>query len=235
MKNNLNKTVIFSLFFSLLLFNSCKKETSDPVDIGMKYYPATTGHWIVYRVDSAVWNGFYYPDVTNPNFHKTYNYFIKEKNDSDYLDNQNRPTIIIGRSKKDSANTGWYQIGAWAANVTPSTVEKVEENIRFIKMIFPIAESRKWNGNAYNAMDEQFYKYRHCFAPYSVNDHVFDSTVTVIQRIDSLAFWSWYQFEVYAANIGMVYKRYRYIERDAVGQIKNGVDYSYYYESSDNH
>jgi hypothetical protein len=185
-------------------------------------------------VDSAVWNGFLYPDTANENFFKTFNYFIKEKNDSVYFDNERRSTIILGRYKKDSANTGWYNCAAWAVNITTSTVEKVEENKRFVKMVFPVSENAGWNGNAYNTLPAQIYSYQNCFTSYTINSHFFDSTVTVRQQIDSTVFESHYELEVYAAHIGMVYKRYRSIERNAGGHITNGVDYSYIYESSGN-
>jgi hypothetical protein len=235
MKKNLVHGIISALRLSFVVFNSCKKETGDPVDIGMKYFPGNVGHWISYRVDSLVWDGFYYPDTAHPNYFKTYHYFIKEKVDSIYLDNQNRPTIILGRYKKDSANMNWYSIAAWAVNITPSTVEKVEENVRFIKMVFPVVENKKWNGNAFNTMDEQFYKYKNCFDPYIVGTHSFDSTITVVQHVDSIFVWAYKQTEVFAANVGMVYKRYRYIEYDPNGLIREGKDYTYYYESSGNY
>ena len=40
---------------------------------------------------------------------------------------------------------------------TVSSVEQVEENIRFVKMIFPLDELSYWDGNLFNHLGEQEY------------------------------------------------------------------------------
>ena len=60
-------------------------------------------------------------------------------------------------------------------------LKKVEENERYIKLIFPVASGQAWNGNAYNSLGEQDYQYGNVNVPYSVNGLNFDSTATVLQ------------------------------------------------------
>ena len=83
---------------ALLLF-SCKKNNDAAPDMGYYYFPNQVGKYVVYDVDSI----YYDPFLMNPVTHITppaeYKFQIKEKIESIYTDNQNRPTIKIIRYK----------------------------------------------------------------------------------------------------------------------------------------
>jgi len=42
----------------------------------------------------------------------------------------------------------WLLKNVWYSVKTDKNVERVEENIRYIKLIFPIRNNAKWDGNA---------------------------------------------------------------------------------------
>jgi hypothetical protein len=200
---------------------SCKHETVTPVDLSHGYYPTNIGHWVTYEVDST-----YYNDFTDST--EIYHYYIKELNESSYLDNQNRPTIRLERYK--NSDSTWHICNVWVSNRTTTTAEKVEENIRYIKLIFPIVDGQEWNGNSYNTKGDQEYKYTNVFKPYTVNGITFDSTVTVIQAKDSGLLEIHNQMEVYAKNVGLIYKRYKSVRMDFPVHptvIDSGKVYSY--------
>jgi hypothetical protein len=207
------------LFFSFAIF-SCKHETLKPVDLSNDYYPSNIGHWVTYKVDSTLYND---NDGSVTNYH----YTIKEFIESKYLDIQNRPTLRIERFI--NTDSSWRICDVWASNLTLTTAEKVEENIRFVKLIFPIVNGQVWNGNAFNSLEPQEYKYANVFHPYTVDGITFDSTVTIIQANDTIQNTK-YQLEVYAKNIGLIYKRYKDVKTDFPfhpDSIVKGTDYTY--------
>lgn len=228
-------SLLIILFFIVLIF-SCKKETIGPVDVGYSYFPVNIGHWITYEVDSTVWDGFI--DVDSPGHVRTYHYNIREIVESEYYDNEGRLTQRLERYQKLCDTCDWFIKDVWAVNLTPSTAEKVEENYRFVKLAFPIESSASWNGNAFNILGEQDYEYEDIFEPYTVssmnldstlNVNTFDSTVTVIENIDGNAIEAYNQYEIYAKNVGMIFRRYMaltsldVVTHDTVA----GKDYTY--------
>jgi hypothetical protein len=197
--------LIFPLFITAFFFVSCKRETYTPVDIGYKYFPVNIGHWVTYEVDSTVWDGFY--PVGNPQHIRKYHFQITELIQSTFLDNQNRPTQRIERYEKNDTLPTFLK-NVWVANLTSVTAEKVEGNVRYIKLVFPIDAGQAWNGNAFNTLIPMNYQYDNVFEPYTVNGVTFDSTVTVIQDIDSNLINVKNMFEVYAKNVGMIFKQF---------------------------
>ena len=200
--------ILLLLFINFYALVSCKHETITPVDNGHSYYPSNVGHWIKYDVDSTYYDGF------NHTVRK-YHFVLNEKIESTYLDNQNRPTQRIERYVQKNDSSNWYLRNVWASNLTSTTAEKVEENNRFVKLIFPIAEGQSWNGNAFNTITPMNYQYINVFKPYTVNSITFDSTITVIQDFDTNAISIKNMLEVYAKHVGMIYKQidtvYKYL------------------------
>lgn len=227
----LHRHIVFIFFCTAIaLVASCKKETLPPVEMGKAYYPDNDGHWVIYKVDSAVWDPFYFNYPDDPNFYKTYSFYIKEKIESHYYDLQNRLTQRIERYKKDSINGAWYYLDTWTANVTATTAQKTEENITYVKFIFPVSDGDEWNGNAYNYLGQQDYFFDKTYDTFIINNVTFDSSVTVVQKRYSNMIEEYNQYEVFAKKAGMIYKKYRAVSKikvDGFMQIKGGVDYTY--------
>ncbi|MFH0865838.1 MAG: hypothetical protein V1904_06565 [Bacteroidota bacterium] len=220
------KNLIFLLSVIFLAFYSCKQETIDPLDVGYDYFPVHIGHWVMYEVDSTVWDDFF--PVDSPQHVRNYQYKIKEIIESEYYDNEGRLTQRLERYQKSCDTCNWFIKDVWAVNLTPSTAEKVEENNRFVKLVFPVESSASWDGNAFNILGEQDYEYEDIFEPYTVNSTSFDSTVTVIEKIDSNAIEASNQYEIYAKYVGMVFRRYRDVHIDNLTHdILSGQDYTF--------
>ncbi len=195
------------LFCSLLFLGlACKKETEEPPDLGYDYAPITLGKYVVYDVDSTVYDDFK-KDTTY------FKYRIKEKLEEAFTDNQGRSAIKLVRYiKKYNDTVGYDNIpweikDVWTYTKTNTFLEVMEEDIRFTKLIFPVNDDATWNGNAQNTIGEWDYTYDYIDKTEVINGNTFDKVLFVIQRKDkNNVLHKEYFVEKYAKNIGLVYK-----------------------------
>ncbi|HBG69306.1 MAG: hypothetical protein A2W93_00120 [Bacteroidetes bacterium GWF2_43_63] len=212
------------LIFVILIIGTtaCKKDSDlPPEDVGYSFFPYTPGSYLIYQVDSTRYDDFY-DTVTTTSFQ------LKELYESWFTDAQGRPCIRIERWLKLSDTTDWYLRDVWYSCLTSSFAERVEENVRFTRLAFPVRNSTEWDGNAFNENEAQIFEYDEIDEPYASGLFSFDSTVTVLQEISSNLIEEKNQYEIYARHVGLVYKKYKDVEKDFVsGSIVAGVDYSW--------
>ena len=208
------------LLLCVLYFSSCEKSKSIETYYGYEYFPSLVSKWISYDVIQITWN-----DYTN--MIDTSIYQLKELSESEIIDNAGRKSIRIERYiKTDTSN--WVLNNVWTKCLTLTSAEKIEENIRFIKMKFPIDINTRWNGNEYNNLKEQMYFYKNIFTPFVLNENTFDSTITVINQDDFIPLYSKdFESEVFAKNIGLVYKKQIHIKLNTNGIITSGKEITY--------
>ena len=196
------------LVLSLFLFSglvSCKRDPAPAPDLGYNYYPDAVGSYVVYDVDSFSYDNTAGVDTTK--------YQLKEKIESIYNDNQGRPTIRLERYIKKYNKTipysamAWKLRNVWAVNKTLKHVEKVEDNVRFVRLLFPVGGDKRWNGNAQNTYEDEEYTYDFFDLPGGVGTLSFDSVLHVIQHDESSLVHKKYADEKYAKNAGLIYKQ----------------------------
>lgn len=189
----------------VLGFNSCKKDPPPTVDLGMSYFPVNIGHYVVYNVDSTVYDDFDHDtDI--------YRYQIKEIIESEFTDNEGRPALRIERWIKNYNDTvpysamPWTLSRVWYAVRTLTQAERVEENVRYIRLVFPVKENTTWNGNAQNTIGAWDYEYENVDEPFHTFSMHFDSALTVAQKNDVNLLEHRFYEEHYARNVGLVEK-----------------------------
>lgn len=189
--------LLYTVFASITLLLGCKKSNNEAVKYYYNYFPLDVGAWIEYEV----------VDIIHSQLGSdTAEYQLKEIAAEEFLDNEGRLTYRIERYWRDDSNANWSIKDVWYSNKTKTTAEKVEENIRFTKLIFPINTSKYWDGNAYNNLEEWEYYYDSLHKPKVINNLSFDSTITVIQRDNENVVEYEKVKEVYAVDIGLIYK-----------------------------
>jgi len=214
------------VFWALVVFalQSCKKDNTD-IDISAlqyEYYPTAIGTYVIYDVDSTTYNDFYSPVlITNST------YQIKEKIESVFEDNLGRPSVRIERYIRNSDAETWKLLNVWYATRTERVLERVEDNLRFVKFIFPPTEEVTWKGNTY--IDQSIlpvlfkedwnYEMKDINMPLTIGATTYDSTTTVIQKnyIDFDIRFSKiekvYSKEIYGKGVGMIYKELWNVQR----------------------
>lgn len=202
---------------------SCKKKVESPPDVGYAYAPTTIGKYIVYDVDSTVYDDFKH-DTTY------FKYRIKEKLEEIFIDNQGRQAIKLVRYMKkynpsvSYDNIPWFVKDVWNYTKTSTTLEVVEENIRFTKLVFPVKEDISWNGNANNTIGDWEYKYNYVDKAEIINGYQFDNILYVEQKDDKNknAIHRQYFIEKYAKGVGLVYREIKDLYSNNI-TLLNGV------------
>lgn len=196
--------LLSGLGLSILLFiSSCKKDNDEsvgyPVDLTLQYFPIDSGLTRFYDVDSVYWDPF-------TNTKDTISYPLKEVNAGTFIDNQGRLAQRIERFKQDIGGN-WVIYKVWSSHRNSQRAEKVEDNIRLVKLVFPISVGVTWNGNAYNTLTPRTYEYISVGTSEIFNGITFDETVRV-QEDDEPAnlLNDFYAEEKYAKNVGCYYR-----------------------------
>lgn len=215
-------TKYFFLLASLctILIASCKKDGSANVIDSKDYYPVAQGKIWIYRLDSTTIPAFGTSLIMR-------SYHLKDSMGAPFLDNTGRESWPVYRFITDTLEQGpWRSLASYYVTPTDKSVEVMDENnLRFIKLVSPVRETYSWPGNQYidtrsaytlyQYLDGWNYTYAGVDSPYTTLAGVIDSSVTVFQRDETSPegpfnpdFYQQrnYSVEVYAKNIGLIYK-----------------------------
>lgn len=193
---------IHIILIALITFFGCKSDKENTVKPNLNYNYAglQTGNYIIYNVDSIFYDDF---TATSDTFH----FQIKEHLNATFTDLQGDPAYRIERFKKYPDSTHWELVDVWQSKITTTNYQKVEENDRFIKLIFPVRANKTWNGNNFNNLGEQIYEYTAVHQAENIGGIPFDSVATVTQINDVNLITENLFIEKFATNIGMVYQK----------------------------
>jgi hypothetical protein len=210
-----------SLIIFLVMGYACvEREIAEPVYIGKEYFVQQPGYWIVYDVDSLV-----YDDFLGQVFH--YKYQVKEVNKEILHENTANLTMLVERYWREDAQASWQIKNNWTSRWDNNRGLKTEENVTFVKMVFPVNLNKSWNGNAYNNKATQIYRITDIHQERQTATFKFDSTLRVLQKDFTTLIGNELQFEIYALGVGMIEKHYTDLHMDIDGTILRGVKYSY--------
>jgi hypothetical protein len=195
-----NKFYFVLIILLAMNISSCKKDSNTVSPFtSYSYAPENIGHEIIYDVDSIIKSDF--DGLTHTN-----HFQIRELIADTFTDNQGRPTLRLERYKRLTPNDPWVIYKVWTANKTNVHYEKKEDNITYVKLVFPPSSSVTWNGNSLNFLDSVYYSYLTFNTPDSYNNLSFDSALTVLQNDYEDIIEKNYQAEKYATEVGMYYK-----------------------------
>jgi hypothetical protein len=193
----------------LVTFISCKKENSVIKNVDYSYFPLDTNSWIIYNIESI--------NIDQPSgINDTLNYKIKEVVESAFIDEEGRTNYRLERYLKLNNSSAWVLTDVWSTLINGKFAIKNEENIPYVKLVFPAKLNSRWNGNSLNTLDEQEYEYTAIDENEIIDSLSFDSTVTVTQMDELNLIEKKYQVEKYAKNIGLIYKETTDIYSDKI-------------------
>lgn len=182
-----------------MIFQGCSDE--DPVKgSDLEYFPLQTGFYQVYDVVEKVYENRPVADV--------FVYELKTEVVDSFANQGGGYTFVIHRSRRSAPNDPWQFLEAWSSRTTPSQAVVTEGNVAYVRLAFPALKNKEWNGNALNALEVDSYQIKSVGKHYELENNVSFDDVLVINQQDELnALKRDQREEVYARNIGLVYKK----------------------------
>ncbi len=208
-----------SLFIAIVFFAvSCSSDDSGATtDIGLDYMPITQGSWYTYRLDSTIFNDFYNTEITH-------SYELKIEIGEQIEDGEGQLLTKMRRYIKEFGSAEDFEFqSVWFEKLSNNRLETFEENLHFIKLVFPTTIDKTWEGNQFIASagndnpntstryyKDWDYKIVSVDMPMSINDQSFEAVLQVNQAnevggpgaIQHIVSDEWY-----ARGVGLVKKR----------------------------
>jgi hypothetical protein len=195
----MNKIAYIILLIVITLFSCGKNETEEPIDMGSNYFPVDVGIYSIYKVDSIVWDDF------NSTI-DTFSFITKLIIDEEFLDNAGRKANWWKKYVKNDS-TEYKFISNYTITKTSQRLETVIENIRSIKLIFPFSAGSTWNSNALNNEEEKEAICTDFDYKTSILNKTYEKCAS-IQYFDEVNLIQEFVYEeIFARNIGMIYKK----------------------------
>lgn len=192
---------LLGLLIATLVLASCNRnEEEDNVgSIGAEYYPIKLGSTWIYDVDSIA-----YDDNGPTQAIDTFYYRYKETITDTEVDGTGNLEYVVSRyfSVSDTGEN-WQPVKRYVVQNVNNKIQRVEENVRYVKLVFPLKERNSWNGNMYNGKEPLSYRVQEFKQPYAFNGASSQSikidqynVKNIIEEIK--------RYERYAKNIGLV-------------------------------
>jgi uncharacterized lipoprotein YehR (DUF1307 family) len=226
-----NILLTFSVILVVLIsvsLHSCKdKEDTYNISYEYDYFPTDSGHFIIYDVDSIVYSsqkvgsggGFIQKNDTA-------RYQLMELYAGEYFDTmQGILKYRIEYYKRKTKDQAWQQDRVWWATRTVTNIQRQEDDLKFVKLVFPPRENATWNGTIYIPPTGQYqflenwnFKMTDVGVAKTIGAFNFSKTlvVTHVDTDDGNLITNQLSRETYAKGVGIVYKEWDNIEKQDV-------------------
>lgn len=221
-------TVLFTALTLGVIFGSCKKTLPPPEPPLTDYFlDLQVGKYVTYRMDSL--NFYFYGQSDTIT-----SYLAKDSVEKQTVDNSGATVWLVTRYLSDTFGSSWTPSMTYVVSPSKAAIDVTENNLRFVKLAYPMDLGYSWNGNTYlpyNPYQDFFvysnitfnvdvsswnYVYQQVNQPFTVaNGTTYDSATTVLQVADSsnvpildptLFASVTYWSETYAKHVGLIYR-----------------------------
>jgi len=194
-----------------MILCSCADDSQEisETNLGYAYFPTEIGRYVDYKVDS-IWHD--QPEFNIDGIHDTSSYYLREVIESEFVDAQGENSLRIERYKKDTEEDDWALVDIWFAKRRSSNAEKIEENVRYVKLAFPLNMNATWDLNALNVKEEWPTRYDSLFLERNIGENLFETTITTVQRENKNLIDDEFAYEIYAEGVGLIIRYERDLE-----------------------
>lgn len=224
---------------AILLLAACgerQTETFTPDDPAAfySYYPLELGKYLEYRVDSVVYD----PSLGNTSLRDSSVTYVREVLADTLRDNTGALLYTIERYERTDS-TDWSLQAIWTCAINEVGAIRTENNLRFLKLIFPLDRRSAWDGNLYIdtdqlveiANDETIQPFQNWFydvdsinGSASVGGFTFDSTLPVTEVDETNAIARRLSRVRYGRGVGRVWREQWILDSRYCNQTLSPVD-----------
>ncbi len=227
------RVTLFCLFMIVLLMG-CAEDESIVIERDSDFFPLAVGNYHLYQVNETQYTPL------DPPVDLIYDLMLSVVDS--FENTSGGITYVINRSRKDEGQNSFSYLDTWSARVELSQIVVNEGNIPFVRLAFPLVKGKQWNGNALNILGGEqscganptfscdIYKIENEEVPFELNGEILTETIDVLQNNNTdLIVKKDVRKEIYARNIGLVYKESTILEFCTVGdcigqqQIERGM------------
>ena len=134
-----------SLLILTLGIWSCENQKEEvPIEYGYEYFPLEIGQTSFYQLDSIIFD-----PATFGTRIDTFSWQLREQIVDTLRDGSGELLYVIERAQRKSDSLSWNLDAVWTASRTETQAFRTEDNLRFMKMSFPLEEGSTWNGNIF--------------------------------------------------------------------------------------
>jgi hypothetical protein len=217
-----------ALFAALLpfVFTACNRDdddktaTVDPQHDFSPFFPLQPGHFVTYDVDSTRWDAL---GCTRTDTRCQLRYQVADT----FSDARGRRSYRVDIYYRKQDSLPWRNHQVLYVTPTAQRIEYEQDEVRYIKLVFPVANGSSWNGNQLiptNDADltyfrDWIYKYDNLGEAFDTERKYYNNTVTVnavdrsqgnpedpAQRNNYAE--RTYMKEVYANNVGLIFREF---------------------------
>lgn len=226
MRNIRSLSVLF--FCTAFVIAACgKREVLPPIDLDTEaaaqyaYFPLKIGQSHIYQVDSVTY------DFANGGIsRRATTTFAKEVITDTLRDNTGALRYVIERYERADAALPWVLVAAETAQNTDNQIIRTENNLRFLKLIFPMDRRSEWDGNRWIDPDREiaiadermrpFANWRYEVDSIDIKSKIgkfsFDSTLVITEVDETNVVEQRFSRAWYAKGIGLVRREQRILD-----------------------
>jgi len=184
-----------SLFLLALL--ACQREIIETIPKGSDYFPTQKGTFVSYNVKEILYEVNKKPQIAQ--------YQLKDVLSETFEGTQ--PSYRITRYRRNNGIENWNIVSNWSCQKNGNFALRQEFNIPIVVLSFPFQENKTWNGNAYNNLEVRKFEMKDLEKSLRIGQKNFEKTVRIVQRMDSSLVDRFSVQEIYAQNVGLIYKK----------------------------
>ena len=183
---------------SSILLISCKNKDEAIESFGYEYIQSDSGEVFIYQFDSIAFDD-------NTQSIDTFQYFLKEINAGKIIQANGEVFDVLQRFVGKTDTLNWEPRESAFIQLKSKSYERIDQNQRRIKLVFPIRSNLVWNGNAYNDLGKINYILTGPFTQRNYSFKTFNEVIEVQEANQVNFIETLKEKSAYAKNIGLVY------------------------------
>lgn len=223
--DNMRRGINILVFLALALIVLSCSETKEisPEDTGINYFPLEVGNYAIYHVEGV--------EYINTVDSVPFSYELKETVVDSFQNLELGISYKLLREVRENESDLWKTDSVWTSRKDNIRAIRMENNVSFICLVFPIKENKTWDVNGYNDQDIDEYEMIDVRKPFNGSFDSFGESLTVVQEdIPDKVVNFISRKEVYSKDVGLVYKeniKLDWAQGDLINKeiIESGIKY----------